>query len=343
MDSLKLPKERLKFLCLYKPCGEYYRYLGFKNALESLGHSWVWLQPEQRPIHDVFSEYEPDVFIGTTYDLCRATMDAIKKRPHLKVILKGGNFGINDDKVDRKKYPIVFISENEKILLDKFKKETGKPDYVTCHYNLADLEPNMGLWRNLGIEPIAIQNAADTTIYNMNKTKVDPILKSDVVFIGGYWPYKSIELNKYIIPLSKIKGINLKVFGSNWPIPQFLGNISDTKVANAYRSSLIAPNVSEPHSITSNGLGAYDVVERPFKAITSGAEIVMMDDVKSAKDNIWGDSLPYYDSPTVFLDMINEFMKYPEKRPDMTKAREITFKNHTYFNRVQELLKKLYE
>ena len=123
----------LKFLCLYKPNGEYYRHLGFANALRQCGHQFVFWNPQDKPAHDIFAEYEPNVFIGTTFDLDRATINCIKMRPEMKVIFKGGNWGPNDDAIDKKQYHILFIEEKEKALLAKLKEETGKPDYVFCH------------------------------------------------------------------------------------------------------------------------------------------------------------------------------------------------------------------
>lgn len=324
---------KLKFACLYKACGEYYRHLGFANALMSCGHSWYFWNPQAKSIYDLVDEYKPDVFIGTTFDLDRPTINCLRENPQIKVVLKGGNWGPNDDKIDQKKYPVLFITETEKILLSRLKEETGKPDFVFCHYHPNRVEETMSLWRNIGIEPIGIMNAADIIDYPTGE--FDNVLKSDISFVGGYWQYKSVNLDKYILPLTK-KYMNIKIFGNQgWPCNQFLGNIDTSQVKNLYKSSLVCPNVSEPHS---NVFG-FDVVERPFKILSSDG-FLLMDTVSSAKDDVWGDSVPYYTDQKDFCDKIEYYVKNPEKR-DWKKAREITLNEHTYHNRMAYLLERL--
>ena len=50
----------------------YYIIDGWKDVFDRLGHEWLWWPPE-KPAFDMFDEFEPDIFIGTT-DIDRATM-----------------------------------------------------------------------------------------------------------------------------------------------------------------------------------------------------------------------------------------------------------------------------
>jgi len=325
----------LKFLCLYKSGGEYPRHLGFANALRSAGNQFVFWNPTQKPAHDIFDEYKPDVFIGTTFDLDRATINCIKNYPQMKVVLKGGNWGTNDAAIDKDKYPIVFVSEKEKKLLGKLKAESGRPDVVICHYHKNSLEETMSGWNEIGIEPMAVMNAADMCVFN--KGEYDGGLVSDIGYVGGYWNYKAQNLDKYIVPLCfPIGKYNIKIFGNQkWSVPQFLGNIPDSRIKNLYVSSLICPNVSEPHS---NDFG-WDVVERPFKIVSSGG-FLLMDKVASATKDVFGDSVNYYSNYEELVELINHYKKNPDAR--QTKAAyDIVIGQHTYHHRMADLLMKL--
>jgi len=320
---------------MYKSGGEYHRHLGFANALRMAGNQFVFWNADQKPAFDIFDEYKPDVFIGTTFDLDRATINSIKNYPHMKVVLKGGNWGANDDKIDKAKYPIVFVSEKEKKLLGKLKAESGKPDLVICHYHPNRLEETMGGWRELGITPHAVMNAADVCVFN--KGKYDAGLACDVSFVGGYWKYKAENLDKYIAPLcSPVGKVNIKIFGNQkWSVPQYLGGITDSRIKDLYTSSIVCPNVSEPHS---NDFG-WDVVERPFKIISSGG-FLLMDTVTSAYEDVFGDSVDYYRDYKDLVNLIQHYKANPELRR-FDAAYNIVVGQHTYHHRMADLLMKL--
>lgn len=324
----------MKILCQYKSGGEYYRHLGFANAVRSAGYQFLFWNSEQKPVYDIFDEYKPDIFIGTTFDLNRSIIGAIKAHPEVKIVLKGGNWGSLDKEIDKEKYPIVFVSEKEKKLLGQLKAEVGKPDLVICHYSEDSLEETMGGWREIGIEPCAVMNAADVCVFN--KGKQDEQLKCDVSFVGGYWKYKGQNLDKYISPLcSPVGKYNIKIFGNQkWSVPQYLGGIPDNKIKDLYTSSLICPNVSEPHSIEFG----FDIVERPFKILSSGGFLVM-DDVRDFKA-IFGDTVRYYHSYTELVEIIKYYKANPDRR-NFEEAKKIVLHNHTYHHRMANLLMKL--
>lgn len=324
----------MKVLCQYKSGGEYYRHLGFANAFRSAGYQFLFWNPKEKPVYDIFDEYKPDIFIGTTFDLDRSIIGAIKANPQTKIVLKGGNWGPSDAQIDKEKYPILFVSEKEKKILSQLKAEVGKPDLVICHYHERSLEETMSGWREIGIEPYALMNAADVCVFY--KGKQDPQLSCDVSFVGGYWKYKGENLDKYISPLcSPVGKYNVKIFGNQkWSVPQFLGGIPDVKIKDLYASSLICPNVSEPHSIEFG----FDVVERPFKILSSGGFLVM-DDVRDFKA-LFGDTIRYYHSYTELVEIIEYYKKNPDKR-DCKEAMKHCIWEHTYHRRIADLLMKL--
>jgi len=84
---------------------------------------------------DAFDEFEPDIFIGQTYQLDRAVLKCIKARPHMKVVLRASDWGDMQEDIDLEKYPILVANQEEIDTVAKLKEETGKPDFVYNHYH----------------------------------------------------------------------------------------------------------------------------------------------------------------------------------------------------------------
>lgn len=326
---------KLTVVCLHKPNGEHYRLSGIGNAFRALGHNFLFWDNKTTPIMDVFDIYKPDIFIGTTFDLDRSWINAFKEYPNTKIVLKGGNWGKDDDKIDKQKYPILFVTNKEKRVFSELKNSIGKPDLVMCHYHPNKVDETMSEWNSIGITPIGIMNAADSTIYT--KGEINPLFKSDVSFVGGYWPYKSQNLDKYIIPLCYGNKVNIKIFGNQrWPVANYCGLIQDKDVKDLYASSTVCVNVSEPHAVD---LG-FDMCERPFQIIASGG-FLLMDNVDTAIKDVFQDTVPYYQDVLDYGIKLKQYISNPSLRPDMTQAQKLIAENHTYINRVKYLLEKL--
>jgi hypothetical protein len=248
----------------------------------------------------------------------------------MRVILFASAWGPYLKDVDPKKYSLVVATEQEKRLVEKLKKETGRPDFVFIHAHDKWLEGTMSGWRDIGIEPVGILNAADTFDYLGGQVR--PELVCDVAFVGGYWPYKARNLNNYILPLCHPdSGLNVKVFGNSpWPTEKYLGGIENHDVRDLFVSATVCPNVSEPHS---TDLG-WDVIERPFKVLAAGGFCVS-DYVPEARDLFTEEELPMAESPSQMAGMIRHFVECPELRQRFIDAgRRKVLLDHTYFDRV---------
>lgn len=334
----------MKVLCLYSHCGPSFVRNGWRRVFEALGHKWAWWNPQEKSAFDAFSENEPDLFIGTTYDTDRAVVKCIARRPQMRVIMFGSAWGQLVGLVDREKYPIQVVTDTEKQTIEWLKKASGRPDFVFIHVTDKFLEPTMGGWSTIGVKPVGILNAADTFAYcpqqlGMSKNATKYELESDVSFIGGYWPYKARNLDRYMLPLCQESyGLKVKIWGNQpWPVHQFLGQCSDADTPHIFVSAKVCPSVSEPHS---TDLG-FDVIERPFKVLAAGGFCVS-DYVEEARDLFTEEELPMGRSPKEFIRMVRDFVKDPDSRlPFMAAGRRKVLMEHTYLDRVAQMFGEL--
>ena len=327
----------MKVMCEYAPCGPSFVRTGWGRVFSAIGDDFVFWDPSKKCAFDAFAEFEPDIFIGCTYNVDNAVAKCISQRARLKVALFASAWGPLIDKIDRQVYPIVAVSEQEKHIVHLLKQETGQPEFVFIHVTDKYLEETMGGWRSIGITPIGVLNGAD--LWETAGAVYDEALACDVGFVGGYWPYKARNLNRYLLPLCQPdSGLQVKLFGNSvWPAAQYLGNIENRDVKHLFVSATVCPNVSEPHSTDLN----FDLIERPFKILAAGG-FCISDYVGEAREIFSEDELLMEKTPEAFEAAIRHCVKYPERRESFIKAgQKRVLANHTYFERVATLLANL--
>ncbi len=326
----------MKILCEYTDAGPSYVRTGWGRVFKALGHTFSFWRPEKSSAFDAFSETEPDLFIGTTYGVDRAVYKNIVRRPNMKVALFASAWGELVKDLDIRKYPVVVASDREKATIEQLKKETGRPDFVFIHVTDKFLEGTMGGWRSIGVEPVGILNAADTFDYLGGKFR--PELACDVAFVGGYWPYKARNIDNLLLPLCHpSSGLNVKIFGNRqWPVHQYLGFIENHDVRDLFASAKVCVNISEPHS---TDLG-WDIVERPFKVLSSGGFCVS-DHVEEIA-YLFNGTIPFANSRESMANMVRYFVDYSEERlPFMERGRKLVLEGHTYWDRVAQMFDHL--
>ncbi len=326
----------MKILCNYNHCAPSYIFTGLGRTFAAAGHEFMFWVMDSKPAFDIFSEYEPDIYIGRTFEIDRALYKCIASRPHMKVILYASAWGDLIDKINPQDYPIVRINDNEKRLIAQLKHDTGKPDFVFLHSHENWLQATLGGWHSIGVKPVSLLNAADTFDYlNGEYTKE---FDSDISFVGGYWPYKARNLDRFLLPLCFERKLKVKIFGNQpWPVSQYLGIIDNNCVKDVFASAKVCVNISEPHS-TDFG---FDVIERPYKILASGGFCVS-DYVESMDKDIFGDSIVYAHSPLELKQLINHYVENPEDRLRyMQRGQEIVLKEHTYFDRAYKVFIEL--
>lgn len=322
-------------------CGKsahYYERLGLARAFTACGHECIIWDTNTKSEFDAFDEFEPDIFIGQSYRITNALIRCIKERPALKVIMKAGEWGQSCFDINNQKFPVLIATEKEKELVEKLKQETNKPDFLFIHYHPDFIDYTHGTWKP-ETNVVSLMNAAD--IFSFTRGIKQDKYECDIMFLGGYWGYKSQTLSKYILPLCENFKYKIKIFGNSaWPCPQYCGFLPEGEEANALASAKICLNIHEPHS----QVYGYDIVERPFKLFSN--KCFMVGDYVEGLNKLFGDRPTLCKSPKEFIKNVEYFLKNWNNIQDQinnTKEHlfQETIKNHTYFDRIASIFKNL--
>lgn len=320
------------------PHAHYYIRLGWAKVFQAIGHEVAIWDTQTKSPYDAFDEFEPDIFMGQTYNVDRAVFNCIAERPDLKVVMRASDWGDMQNHIDTEKYPILTANKAEIVWIERLKREHDKPNFVHNHYHDNWLKETHNRWKTVGINTVSLIHAADVFDY-AEAGEVD-FLKSDVAFVGGYWPYKARCLDKYLLRLCHPVGkFNIKIFGgSSWPVIQYLGRIQNENVKHVFRSATVCPNISEPHS---QEFG-YDIIERPFKILMSGG-FCISDYVESmANDVFTNEEMVFAKTPEEFEKLVEYFVNNPDERlPYIERGHRCVLDNHTYFHRVAKIFEEL--
>jgi|TARA_Y100001947_G_scaffold155412_1_gene161394 hypothetical protein len=310
----------------------YYQRMAWANALQSSGIQTALWNCKTVPAFDVFDSFEPDIFLGQSYNLTPDVIKCIYERPHLKIGLRTGDWGDHQESVDHTKYNILYSSPQERELLKRLKEETGQPEFVHIHYNEEAIKQTHNRFESIGIRPVSMMMCADVISYA--EAKFDSQLECDIGFVGGYWPYKGQVINEYLFPmLHPIGKYRIKIFGNQpWQVNQYCGIIGDEKVKDLFMSAKICPNLSEPHA---QKFG-FDINERIFKILYSGGFCVS-DTVEGYK--MFDDGIVMATCPEDFRDKINYYLDNPLERQQIAlKGHNYVKQNHTGFHRAAQIL-----
>lgn len=299
----------------------------WRRVLEYCGHFFRF--SEGTPIHDLFSEFEPDVVIWDSSAVDRAFIKCRRAHPEVKVALFGSAWGPLVDRLDRQEYPIDYASDQEKRNV-----EESRPDLVFIHCVPSALEGVLGGWKSI-CPTGSVLNGADIILNRPGRFR--PELACSASICTGWWPYKARTLSKYIIPLCE-GDLDIKIFGwSAWPTCKYLGSITDADYADLVASTQVCLNVSEPHSQT---LG-YDIISRVFEVPAMGG-FLLSDRVSGIDEVLGGGVIEMASTPTEYEEKLRHFLKTrTERQTKARKAQEIALGAHTGFERSATLMELL--
>lgn len=298
---------------------------GIGRAWATIGTPTLW-EINKHNAFDTFDRYQPDIFIGQSYNLRSDLIKVLKENPQIRKVIRVPDMGPYADEVKRH-FPVLTASEEEMELTASI-----SPDIVYCHYLWEDLEKTHSKWIEQGFPLMSLLSAADIFDYYNGKEREE--LKCDIGYIGGRWPYKQNTLDKYLLPLCK--NYKVKIFGnSNWGIPQYCGFMKEG-MADLFKSAKICPNIHEKHS----QVYGYDIVERPFKILSSGGFCIS--DKVSGLTKVLPQGIIYADSPESFAEKVSYYIDKEDKRNEITQlGTKAVLENHTYFHRVRDILERL--
>lgn len=319
------------------PTAHYYMRLGVARAFSAMGHEVTMWELGSKSAFDAFDEFEPHIFIGQSYNLDVGMIKCILERPHLKVIMKGGDYGVMSSKMNQQEFPVLVASEQEIQNVMLLKEKVNKPDFLEIHYHEDYIEQTHGHWMKLGVNVNSIMGGADLFDYTNGKYREE--YASDVVFVGGYWPYKARVLDPYLLPLCRLdSGLTVKIFGNQpWPVANYCGFVDNKYVADILASAKVCANLHEPHS----QVFGHDIIERPYKLMTNKSFIVS-DSVAGLNKLFNEEELVVADGPEEFHKLVRHYVANPNERlPFIQKAYKAVMKNHTYFDRVAKIFDKL--
>ncbi len=206
-----------------------------------------------------------------------------------------------------------------------------QPDFVFCYCSQAFIDDYYGFYTSKhGIPVVPMPTAADITIYYPRP--VESRFKCDIGWVGGYWPYKAIMLDRYLKPLF---GHNCQIYGwgNTWRNSRV---IDDNDVPALFSTAKICPSVSESHSVPH----PVDVPERLFKVPASGGFTIHTP--SPAIPDFFGDVVPMAKDVHHWKDLVGYYLSHDNERIALAKKQyEAVTAKHTYFDRCMGIARLL--
>ena len=84
------------------PHAHYYIRLGWAKVFQAIGHEVILWDTNTKSAYDAFDEFEPDIFMGQTYNMTRSLFNCIKERPEMKVVMRASDWGDMSHTIDGK-------------------------------------------------------------------------------------------------------------------------------------------------------------------------------------------------------------------------------------------------
>lgn len=324
-------------------------FYGYKNAFEDLGHDFSVLSADDN-LGKVLHDFCPDIFFTAlnNYNLRFLDLALIKKQRAM-----GMKVFVN---IPFWRSPMSRLRVNECSSLSGNIEHLNlirSCDLGDFYYNSVEQgDARMdGFQEATGISYHTIPLAADKTIM---KFSFSERFVSDIAYIGTYLPEKRHFFKEYVLPLNK--HYDLCIYGQDWSrserilsfaqkVGQYfnirgLRTIIKPKLAlsdeaSIYSSTKISINIHEDYQKKYGG----ECNERTFKIpLCGGFEIT--DDVAAIRKYFTDDEIVVARNKTDWFDKIDFYMKNPDKRIKIAeKGRIKVMSDHTYHNRVEQILK----
>jgi hypothetical protein len=277
--------------------------IGYYNALKHSGFD-AKVYHDDNQTFDMFTD-NPDIFLCFTSDLTRAiTKNLLRKHVIPLIIMDTAqpeqNFMLNN--ILKKNLHIKFLIT----------------PYLPKYYSIA--------YQDIRFPILTIHPAGDIIRYKPSKS--DPVVQSELTYIGTYTIGKSEIIQKYLVPL--LNNYNIKIFGYNkWPLAQHIGSIS----SNEFFSTIVAS--AKYTLVLTNDTPMY-VSEKSYKVMACGGLLLHK-------------YTEYFPKGTYqnFMDPVDmqaalQFRHNDEYLEDIKqKGRRFILSSNTYFHRLLSIFKRL--
>lgn len=324
-------------------------YYGYKHAFEDLGHQFYTLtaDDDQRAI---FEQIKPQIFISSLshYNLKFLNISLFNKARKEGMVAFMSTPAWNSPISKLRINEAQSLKEQNELV--KMIKENLIGDVFHNTFEQGDQRME-GFEKITGRTHTTILLAADKIV---NFPEYSEEFKADVSYIGTYLPEKREYIQNYVYPLKRYYSVRL--YGQDWTFLQrTLGIVqrggqyfnipllrsiqkAGLKIGDErkiYNSSIVSINIHENYQKKFGG----DCNERTFKIpISGGFEIT--DDVacirKYFKD---GNDIVIAKNKDEWFEKIKYYINNPEKRiPIIDAGRQNILKNHTYHNRVKQII-----
>ncbi|MBI5142516.1 MAG: glycosyltransferase [Nitrospirae bacterium] len=208
-------------------------------------------------------------------------------------------------------------------------------DLILHPYSRGVGETCFNFWVSHGVSILDEPLAADDAIYR--KSYLPRFKKYDISYIGGWWPFKGIQMDRHLFPLKDRFGERLSVFGRAWPHLS-AGPVSDDEYRGIVWKSRVNLVFHEPSQV--QGVAVH-VNERIFKLYAMGA-FAVCDNNPCLREYFDDDEIVIAENPA---DMVEKCVYYlgndVARKRIAENGHKAVLNRHTYLARARKLLKVL--
>ncbi len=209
------------------------------------------------------------------------------------------------------------------VILHSFSKEVSKHCFT--------------FWKDKNVIVLEEPLAADVACYRPNRLYRPEWI--DISYIGGWWPFKGIQIDKYVQYIDKHYKKHIRIYGRNWPYLS-RGLVSDRKYKELIWASKINLVLHEPSQIQGYPI---HVNERIFK-IYAMRQFALCDDNPCLREYFNENEIVLCASPEEMLDKCKFYLNPRNahiRKQYCIRGYHAIKSRHTYMHRAKNLFKTL--
>ena len=286
------------------------------NALRDKGH----IVERWNSMIDSWNSFDPDLYCG-----CSGHRQPVPFNRRTKIAIHVNPYGpINVNGINESQQAIDWV-------------KSIKPDIV-FGYGFDEDKIYWQYWQEkLNIRWCPMPTAGDKIIFKI--TNNIETRSNDIIYIGGKWAYKGVNIDAYLLPAIKLaatNGYKTEIYGwGEWKPGESRGLIEDNKVPVLFNNSKIGPCISEPHT-QAHG---FDLPERFFKVVLCG--LLPIHDPVPTLRRLFPD-LPMAKNPSEYSELCDYYLKNSNDRISLIlKIHDQVVNSHTYHHRLSRLFREL--